>query len=426
MRGIWSRRARIGAGGVAVLALLLSGCAGDPGPKYSPVAQVEGPLPEDVQAQLSEAATAAMAAAGASGAIVGVWAPWSGSWVQALGTAGPGKDAPAKTDMTFRIADVTRLMTCDVLYALADRGTVKLGDPVTEYVSGVPDLKDVTLGQLCDGTSGLGSAEPAVGASWLNNPDRVWGPKEMAGYGMSKSRTAPGTAYKDSDIGYFLLGQALEQATGKSAAALIQQYVTAPLGLGSTRLPAPAPAAPSDGPVLRGSYLPRKDAGFDCAAPVDITVSSSSIGYTDSGVVSTIEDLGRYAQAEAAQALRLKEKPARFENVLPPYDGAPSWLRVAGGAQIVGSMIGQQGWTPGYLTAAYSDPASGFTVAVVLNNSSAGSVIAQDLAWQLAAIASKVPPASGRTAPEFALPFTAEQYHADIVAHAVCPIPPKG
>jgi D-alanyl-D-alanine carboxypeptidase len=87
-------------------------------------------------------------------------------------------------------------------------------------------------------------------------------------------------------------------------------------------------------------------------------------------------------------------------------------------------MIGQHGWTPGYATAAYSDPTTGFTVAVVLNDSTAGAVFAQQLSWELAAIASKAPAASGETAPEFGLPFTAEQYHAATAEAALPCIPP--
>ncbi|MGV2901002.1 serine hydrolase, partial [Microbacterium sp. AGC62] len=78
----------------------------------------------------------------------------------------------------------------------------------------------------------------------------------------------------------------------------------------------------------------------------------------------------------------------------------------------------------GYATAAYSDPTTGFTVAVVLNDSTAGVAIAQQLSWELAAIASKAPAAAGQTAPEFGLPFTAEQYHEAITKSALACVPP--
>lgn len=427
MQLLSSRKVRAAAAGVAMLALVLTGCTSEPTFTYEPPAQADGALPDDTVAAMQDAVTNALVSAGATGAVVGVWVPWSGSWVTGMGTQDPGAGAEISTDMAFRVADVTRLMTCDVLYALADEDIVELDAPVPEYVSGVADMQDVTLVDLCNGSSGIGSSESTAKSAWLNTPERNWAPLELASYGLGAARTPPRTAYRDSDAGYLLLGLALERASGMSAAELIATYVTKPLGLESTSLPSPAAAAPSTGPVMKGHYLSAVEGGYNCAAPVDITTLSSSTGFTDSGAVSTIEDLGRYAQAEASQALRTKDKPARFGAPLPAYDGAPTWLQATGGAYLVGSLIGQHGWTPGYATAAYSDPATGFTVAVALNDSTQASTIVTYLAWELAAIASKAPAASGKTAPEFGLPFTAEQYHQSITEAAlVCVAPVEG
>lgn len=427
MHVLRSRRSRgAAAGAIAVsLVVALSGCAGEPAPSFTPVAHADGELPAEVQGQLQSAVETAMAATGSTGAIVGVWVPWSGSWVAGLGTAGPDDDTPVTTDMSFRIGDLTRLMTCDVLYALADRDVVGLDDPVTDYVNGVADMASVTLLDLCNGTGGVGSSETSLRGDWLTNPTRVWTAKEISGYGLEREPAASGVAFRDSDAGYMILGEALERATGKTAPALIAEYVAEPLGLEHTALPGPAAGPPASGPVLGGSYLPPlpEGAGLDCAAPVDVTVSSSSIGFTDSGAVSTIDDLGLYLQAEAAQALRTKEGPKRFGTPLPAYENAPSWYQATGGAYLVGDMIGQFGWAPGYLTAGFSDPKTGFTVAVVLNGGSAGSDMIAYLGWQLAALASKTPAAGGMNAAEFALPFTPDQWAAPIVAGALCPIP---
>ncbi|MFJ4176134.1 serine hydrolase domain-containing protein [Microbacterium sp. NPDC089696] len=422
-----SRRFRAAAAGVAVLGLALTGCTSEPSFSYEPPAQVDGALPDDTVAAMQDAVTNALTAAGASGAVVGVWVPWSGSWVSGVGTQGGGSDAEITTDMAFRVGDVTRLMTCDVLYGLADEGVVELDAAVPDYVSGVPDLADVTLLDLCNGTSGVGSSETVAKSAWLNTPERVWAPLELASYGLGAARTPAHSEYRDSDAGYLMLGLALERASGLTASELISQYVTQPLGLSSTSLPGGTPAAPSTGPVMNGHHLPAVEGGYTCAAPVDITTLSASSGFTDSGVVSTIGDLGRYVQAEAAQALRTTEEPNRFGEPLPAYQSAPSWQQATGGASLVGSLVGQYGWTPGYATAAYSDPATGFTVAVSLNDSTAGGTIAAFLAWELAAIASKAPAASGQTAPEFGLPFTAEQWHQAISDAALaCVAPVEG
>ena len=421
-----SRRMSAAVAGSAAVILALSACAGEAGPPtFTPPPQVEGSLPAEMVAQLEESVAHAVAATGATGAIVGVWAPWSGSWVAGTGTQTRDSSAQVTTEQSFRIAQVTRLMTCDVLYALDSRGIVSKNASVSQYVSGVPDLKDVTLLDLCNGTAGIGEFRGTVADMMITNPERQWGPLELAAYGVGKPRTEPRTTYRESDAAYMLLGLALERVSGKTAAELIDQYVAQPLELSGTELPAPPAAAPAGTP-LPGYHLNAVEGGVDCTAPVDITVLSSSLGFTDSGAVSTVEELGRYVRATAAQALPASASSARWSAPLPVSDTAELWHQATGGAHLVGPLIGQFGSVPGYATAAFSDPDSGFTVVVVLNSSAAGAAPAAYLAWELAAIAAMAPAASGQAAPEFALPFTAETQREKLAGLAVtCVEPPE-
>ena len=410
------RRAAAAVASMALAALVLSACSNGVTPVTIDVPpQVEGAFPEDVQGQLTSAVDFAMSATGSTGAVVGVWAPWSGSWVAGVGQA--------SADDAFRIADVTRPMICDVLYRLVDARTVALDDEVAKYVPSVAGLTGVTLGQLCDGTSGLGSFAPRLHDQWISVPTRVWNPNELVAYGVGDAAgTQPGSTWKDSDAGYVLLGTALENATNRSAAELLREEVFAPLDLADTRLPAPR-AAPAGDPVMRGFVSqPGEGGALNCTEPLDITTLSSSIGFTNAGVVSTISDLGRYAQALATGALVPGDRD-RFASPFLVAADKPSWFTTKGGAYQAGSLIGQFGSIPGYLTAAFSDPGTGMTVAVTLNNSAASADAAAYLAWELAAIASKAPAASGQTAPEAGLPWTAQQYHDAIAALAVCPLP---
>lgn len=417
---------RVGAlvAGALTVVLALSACSADSDVTIDLPAQAEGAFPEATQTQLQDAVTHAMAAAGASGAIVGVWAPWSGSWVAGQGTQDVGAGAPVTADMQFRAGRITRSMTCDVLYEFVEQGRVSLDDSVADYVSGVADLTDVTLGQLCDSTSGIGSFSPQLSPLWTSNPTREWNPRELASYGLGVARTGdPGLTFSDSDAGYVLLGLALERIGGMSAAELFEQYISEPLNLEATVLPGDAAAAPGEGPVLKGSVTRiGEDGAMNCLEPVDVTEISASIGYTDSGVVSTVNDLGRYAQALATGAL-VGEETERFADPKPATAGAPSWFNTDGGALLVGSLVGQASVVPGYASATFADPDSGLTVVVVLNNSASGSGLATALAWELAALASKAPAAAGETTPQAGLPWTAEQYHAQIAASAICPLP---
>jgi D-alanyl-D-alanine carboxypeptidase len=412
------RRAIAVIAGAVTAVLLLAGCSfgGEVDPDLPP--HTAASFPDETVQQLTDAVTHAMGITGSSGAIVGVWAPWSGAWVTGLGTQRPDGGGEVTKDLVFRAGKVTRAMTCDVLFEAADAGKVKLDDSISEYVSGVPDLSEVTLQELCDGTSGIGSYAGQLYSSWITNPDRAWDPRYLASFGLGQPRTSdPGVAYRDSDAGYVLLGLALERATDRSAADLIQTYVADPLGLDATALG----DVPSSGELQGGQSVNNAEGALDCAQPVDLTSASSSSGFTDAGVVTDIDDLGRYVQALASGTL-VKDDDRFGAPTAVAADG-PTWYTADGGAIIAGSLIGQYGKVPGYITAAFADPTTGLTVAVVLNNSAADAAVGEYLAWELAAIASKAPAAAGQTVPEAGLPWTAEQYHDAISTLAVCTPP---
>ena len=288
MRAGATRRRIVGlTAAIGAMLLTLSACAAGQAISLEVPEQSEAPFAPETQA-----------------ALVGVWAPWSGSWVAGVGTTEAGGETAVTPEMAFRAGTVTRPMICDVLYGLAADGRVSLDDPVTDYAVGVPTLTDVTLGQLCDGTSGIGSYAGVLTASWERNPARQWNPRELVSFGLGEAqRSTPGEAYKDAEAGYVLLGLALENATRTTAAELLDEYVFGPLGLGATELPGPAPAAPGDDPLPGLQAARGPDGGFDCAATQDMTVRSASMGFTNSGVVTTVTDLGRYMRALAADSL---------------------------------------------------------------------------------------------------------------------------
>jgi D-alanyl-D-alanine carboxypeptidase len=411
------------AGAVALaVALAVAGCS-DGSPASVPSASVlDRAFPADTQKQLNSAVTDAMKATDSSGAIVGVWAPWSGTWVAGLGTVSPSDKTPVTPAMTFRAATVTRPMICDVMYTLAAQHRLDPADLVSSYLPGRPMPAGVTLQTLCDSTSGIGSYGAQLAPLVTDTPQRTWDPSELVAYGLGVDRDFDaGTAYVDSDAGYVLLGQVLQKITGQSPATLLAQDVFGPLGMTSSVLPADAPAAPTVGgsSALGGTIVEKDAAGApQCKAPTDVTRMSASYGSTNAGVVTDIADLGRYVRALASGAL-VHEKN-RFAQPLRVSADTPSWLTAKGGAIQAGSLIGQYGWMPGYLTAAFSDPKTGLTVAVVLNDSTAGPDAVASLAWELASIGSKAPAASGRTAPAAGLPWTAQQYHDAIEAKRVC------
>lgn len=420
----WRRSAAVAIAGAGALALVLSGCTSQGTVSIDVPAQVDAPLPEPTVTEMRDAVGAAITATGATGAIVGVWAPWSGTWISGVGTQGPG-GAEVTDDLQFRAADVTGAMTCDAVYRLAADGRFALDDPITQWVSNVPGHEDITLRQLCDGTSGLASYSSSLDGLVRSNPDRVWNARELMAYGISKPRlNDPGVSFASSPTNSLVAGLAVERVTGESLADVITERVIDPLGLAATSMPGPAAAAPGTSPLTGHWSQPNADGAYDCAQPAEFTTMSSSYGQAVSGAVTNIRDLGRYTQALATGAL-LPDDNDRFANPVPVAADQPTWFTAAGGAYQAGSLIGQFGSTPGYIVGAFADPATGMSVAVVLNNSAGNENTGAWLAWQLAAIASKAPAAAGQTLPEAGLPWTADQMRDNITANAIC-APPAG
>ncbi|WP_105567234.1 serine hydrolase domain-containing protein [Microbacterium halophytorum] len=414
MRGRATRRGAAAIAVVAALGIALAGCGSDDRvevPEHS-----TADLPAETTDQVDAAVDLAMRASGASGAIVGVWAPWGGEYVAGLGSTAHEGGSDVTPDMSFRIGDVTRAMTCDVLYGLDDDGRLSADDPVTKYVTTVSGLEDVTLQDLCDSTSGLGESGSDLLVNWVRTPERAWDAREIAAVGLNKRSGEPGEAYRDSDAGYMLLGEALRHATGEEPRDLIREYVAEPYGLGSTYLPASGASTPGDD-YLPGYRSSTKNVEDGCTAPADFSAASSSIGYTDSGVVSTISDLGRYGQILALESA--DDGQGRFDHSLPVDPDAATWLTYGGGAFQAGPLVGQAGSTLGYSTSVWSDPTTGMTVAVVLNNSH-DDRFATWLGRQLAAIASRTPAADGQQQPEIGLPWSADHYDSLVTDNAIC------
>ncbi|SEB72810.1 D-alanyl-D-alanine carboxypeptidase [Paramicrobacterium humi] len=416
---------RHGRRGLSILALAgagllaLTGCTGDPGPTVTLPAQADGELPAETGKQIDDAVANAMAMAAAPGAIVGVWAPWAGSSLKGYGVTEIDGKTEVEPDMAFRIGQNTQPMTCSVLLALVDKGKVSLNDKVADYLPGTVGLTGITFSNLCTGTSGLGGYRGNLDNIFIQNPERIWSPNELYNDGMATKAADPGDTFSPADTGYVLLGMALEAATGKQMNELYNEYVFTPVGMDRSTLPSPAKTELPDSSLHAYEAL-KVDGKLQCDAPFDESKLSSSLGYTSAGVVSTAADVHAFSQAFATGALFKKGTADVQKQTRPIGDKAESWQQYGFGTYHYGPLYGQAGDVPGFITASLSDPSSGLTIVVMLNNSTAGSGLALDLAMQLASYASKVPAAKGNTAPGLDLPWSAGQMQDAIGKLAVC------
>ncbi|MET1053145.1 MAG: serine hydrolase domain-containing protein [Mycetocola sp.] len=416
-----SRGRRVGFLAIATTVILgLSACAGS---TAAPVTLPEQPTATMASAStdaLDAALAEAMALGAASGAIAGVWAPWSGSWVSAVGTTAPGGSEKMTTDMRFRIGDNTKPMTCDVLYALAAEGTVDLDGEVTDYLPSIVGIDDITLEQLCHSTSGLGDFSGSLASNFSLNPTRQWSPVELISDGVARPRTgSPGEAYATSDTNYVLLGLALEEATGTSWRSLYSRYVFDRLDMDDSLFPEPTTLEIS-GAFAPGWFIGKRDGELACDDQTTVTELSNSQAYTAGGVVSSLDDMHTYAQSFAAGALIPDDARDDAWATVPLSTDAPDWQGYGPGGMQMGPLRGQVGVIPGHLSAMFSDPTTGLTVVVMLNNSTAGAGFVQALAMKLAAIAAKTPPIEGEERPAAGLPWSEEQMTERLTDRAVC------
>ncbi|WP_166996916.1 serine hydrolase domain-containing protein [Paramicrobacterium fandaimingii] len=403
--------------GVGLLAL--TACSGEAAPAITLPAQADAKLADETATLIDDAVAHAIEASASTGAIAGVWAPWSGMSLKGYGVTELDGDTKITADMAFRIGANTRPMTCAVLLALVDDGVVAVDDKVSEYLPTTVGVDGLTLEQLCQGTSGLGGYRGNLDKTFIQNPERVWSPNELYNDGMATHEATPGETFSTADTGYVLLGQALESATGKSFAELYETYIFSPLSLENTELPAPTDVELPDSSLH--SYEALSVSGkLQCDKPFDESKQSSSIGYTSAGVVATADDLRAFSQAFAQSKLFSDEAAKHQEETRAISDDAESWIQYGFGTYHYGPLYGQSGDVPGFITASLSDPASGLTVVVMLNNSTAGSSLALSLAMQLASYASKLPAASGSKAPSIDLPWSAEQMNDQVSDRAVC------
>jgi D-alanyl-D-alanine carboxypeptidase len=387
--------------------------------------QAQGAFPSAIEGRLETAVTDAMKLAGASGALVGVWAPWSGSYTDGLGTTAVGGSSPVTADMHFRIATNTTSMTCSVLLSLVDDGKVKLDDPVSLYLPRVIGVGGITLRELCQNTSGIGDFVPQLKPEFVTNPMRQWPAMELLSDGLAtRPAGSPGQIYYPSQAGMVLLGMALQAAAGMSWPDLYRHYVFDRLGMSQTSFPDPGQMSiPAPHPLGYATSL--TDAGaLQCGTTVDETALSPSMAWTAGGVVSTITDLKTFVQAFATGSLLSAGSAQAQETGVPLGNGAPAWQTYGLGMLKLGPLRGNVGEIPGFISAMFTDPVSGLTVVVALNNSSAGAAFAQELAQQLASIASKAPAKSGTRA-VVALPWSEAQAVAAMKASAPCQPAPK-
>lgn len=312
------------------------------------------------------------------GAVVFVENPLVGNWTAAFGTSNLATNAPISADMHFRIGSITKTFTSTVILQLIDEGRLRLDDTIGKFRWGIPNGNQITIRQLLNMTSGLYNySEDQDFVKMLNselrgvNPGRVWTPRELLAIAFKHANYfAPGKGYHYSNTNYIILGQLIEQITGRAARLEIQRRIFAKLGMLHSVIPAlnertlPAPY------TLGYTYESLIKQGQVAAAslkPLEVTQVNPSWEGTAGDAISTLRDLKIWIKALVKGTLISPDLQKERLTFVPPETDGPRDVGYGLGIANFGGFIGHNGALPGFQSFAAYSPVQDTTVIVLTN-----------------------------------------------------------
>lgn len=210
--------------------MLLAGCAATPpqlgiGPRAYSASTI------DKRTLASDAALAAILDPDRPGCSGAVGIRGEVVWAGATGVADLSTRAALTTETRFDIASVSKQFTATAILMLQRDGLLFLGDPVSEYVDGLPAWgTTVTLDALMHHTArvpdywtvldddGIGFSDPAGHADILQAIRRL-------------PRLSPGSGYEYSNSNYVLLAEVVARVSGMPLPQFLDERIFTPLGL---------------------------------------------------------------------------------------------------------------------------------------------------------------------------------------------------
>lgn len=330
----------------------------------------------DVIAAFSRQMAADVEADGIGGITAAVFKGDQVLWAQGFGWADPGNRVPAGVRTIYRTGSISKSVTAILMAELVEEGTVALDDAVADYLpeaAGFGDppagMEPITFRQLASHTAGLIREPELEGAA--AGPIEDWGYKILASIPHTRFYTMPGTRYQYSNIGYGVLGYALQRAAGTSFMVLVEDRLFEPLGMRSSTFIV--------GPDLWRRVAVGFANGADGAVDADFpALEHDGRGYKvpNGGVYATVGDLATFAAAVMGMTEHELLEPATRRDVMTvqtPEDPDSGYglgfsirpVALDGGGDV--RFVGHGGSVAGYNMYLVFEPVSGYGVALGRN-----------------------------------------------------------
>ncbi len=358
------------------VAVLLLGLACGPGAEPEPARAVP-----EVAAAAAEEIRRVVEEDGRGGAAFGIVVAGETVVADGFGFADTEGKTPARADHLFRIGSITKPVTAMAMLRLVHLGEARFGDPVTAFV---PELESVenpyswtpgpSVFQLATMTSGL-AREPRNLPRYLVGAPQDWLDTALRALEEVSFEYEPGTRYQYSNIGYAMLGAAVERAAGEPFMAHVGEHLLTPLGMDSSTF---FPTPELDGRIAEGATV-KDDGSLDAETPAR---EHAGRGYKvpNGALYSTVEDLGVFLRflvgVEGAPFDGVIPADFRQENLTKAFaagDLSSGYgfgfmtrrLDDAGGDSF--TAYGHGGSVAGYRAAAWIEPQTGAAVVLLRN-----------------------------------------------------------
>ncbi len=181
----------------------------------------------------------------------------------------------------FDVASLTKpIATAAIAMVLAGDGTLDLDAPIRDVFADAASTG--TIAQLLGHGSGC-----AAHVEFFRDMAGIADPRgELVRRARQHPATAPGVASVYSDLGYIVLGAALERIAGRPLEALFAELVAGPLGLAATY-----------GPVGDAVATERDARGLVCGRVHDENAYYGGEVCGHAGLFAAIDDVARFAAA---------------------------------------------------------------------------------------------------------------------------------
>jgi D-alanyl-D-alanine carboxypeptidase len=316
-------------------------------------------LSPELRQELERILDDVMAENGIPGAVIGVWVPGEGSWVEAKGLADVDAEQAMDIADKVRIGSITKTFLATVILQLVDEGRVSLDDPLQDYAPEVPGSEEITMRMLLDHTSGLFdyTSDEGFQEALDAEPLTKWQPQELVDFAIShEPYFAPGQGWQYSNTNYILLGMIVEQVTGNQVGDEMRTRIYERLGLSNTSFP--------EGPEMSGRYSHGYMYWDDQNNLTDITTTfDPSLAWAAGGMISNLGDLEVWAEALATGELLSSATQEERLTFVDAQQGTQYGLGIVD----YKGFLGHGGDIPGFSNAAFYNPSMDVTIVLSLN-----------------------------------------------------------